>query len=67
MYALYADCGTVNMHVVVGAPSLFASGGVVPKHVMEVKEEQRKKAISPMLVTLLPMVTEVRVSQEEKA
>ena len=34
--------------------------------VIEVSEEQRKKAISPILVTPFPMVTEVREVQPQK-
>jgi hypothetical protein len=48
------------VHVVVGAASSFASGGVVPKQVMEVREWQLRKAKFPMLVTLLGIVTEVK-------
>ena len=41
-------------------------GGVVPKQVMEVSEEQERKALSPMLVTLLGIVMEIREEQAEK-
>ena len=51
------------MQVDVFAPRLLASGGVVPKQVIEVREEQSSKVSTPMLVTLLGMVTEVREEQ----
>ena len=35
--------------------------------IIEVKPEQPQNALSPMLVTLLGMVTEVREEQEQKA
>ena len=38
-------------------------GGVAALHVIEVKDEQPEKALSPMLVTLLPIVTEVKEEQ----
>ena len=55
------------MHLVVFASRLLALGGVVPKQVMEVREEQEEKAELPIHVTLSGMVMELRASQEEKA
>jgi hypothetical protein len=49
------------------APRSLASGGVVPRQMMEVRERQYSKAADPMLVTLLPIVTEVREEQRSKA
>jgi hypothetical protein len=51
------------LQVDVFAPRSLASGGVVPRQMMEVREEQAPKAYPPMLVTLLPMVTEAREEQ----
>jgi hypothetical protein len=42
-------------------------GGVAALHVIEVKDEQPEKALSPMLVTLSPIVTEVKDEQSRKA
>ena len=42
-------------------------GGVVASQVIEVREVQYPKALSPMLVTLLGIVIEVREEQPLKA
>jgi hypothetical protein len=47
--------------------SLSQVGGVSAKHWTSLSEEQSKKAYSPMIVTELGMVIEVRAEQREKA
>ena len=51
------------MQVDVFTARSLASGGVVPRQMIEVREVQLEKAQSPMLVTLLGIVTEVREEQ----
>jgi hypothetical protein len=52
------------VQVEVGAPKSLASGGVEPRHVIEVRREQLENALSPIEVTLLGIVIDVRASQE---
>ena len=65
---LHPEC-SVFVAVSIIALQLFRESytGFPSSTTIEVKPEQLKKAPCPMLVTLLPIVTEVKPEQPEKA
>ena len=67
-YSLYASFGTFKVQFSVSASKEPAtSGGVEPRHVMDVRDGQLQNAPSPIEVTLLPIVMDVRDEQSAKA